>query len=97
MNNRQRNIQGPARITDHAKAQAAEKGWTLDEVYRAHVDPHICYPSGRYPGQQRHIRDNLVVIVDAARNICVTVYENVVETELRPDQIAAGVQIGKAS
>lgn len=90
-------ITTPARISDHCKAQAAEKGWTLDEVYKAHIDPDICYPSGRFPGQQRHIRDNLVVIVDAARNIAVTVYENVTETALRPDQIAAGVKIKRAS
>lgn len=93
MNHQRRHLSGPPRITDHAKAQAAAKGWSLDQVYQAHVDPDICYPSGRFPGQQRHIRDNLVVIVDAARNMAVTVYENVVETELRPDQVAAGVVI----
>lgn len=97
MRNHQRTITGPARITTHAKEQAAAKGWTLDEVFRAHVDPDIAYPSGRFPGQQRHIRDGLVVIVDAARNMAVTVYENVVETALRDDQIAAGVEIGRAS
>lgn len=90
MRNNHRNITGPARISDHAKAQAAAKGWSLADVYQAHVDPDICYPSGRYPGQQRHIRGNLVVIVDVRRNKAVTVYLNVEETELRPDQIANG-------
>lgn len=80
-------ITTPPRISTHCKEQAALKGWTLDDVFLAHVDPDICYPSGRYEGQQRHIRDNLVVVVDAVRNVAVTVYENVVETPLRPDQM----------
>lgn len=81
------------RITTHAMAQAKAKGWTLRQVFLAHVDPDVTYPSGRYPGQVRHIRGNLVAIIDAAANRCVTVYENVVETALRPDQIAKGEKI----
>lgn len=83
-------LTGHPRITDHAKAQAALKGWSLDDVFQAHVDPDICYPSGSHPGQQRHIRNDLVVVVDAKRNTAVTVYLNVKETDLRPDQIARG-------
>lgn len=87
--NNHRVLTGPPRITDHAKAQAAAKGWSLDDVYKAHVDPDICYPS-RYDGQQRHVRGDLCVIVDARRNKAITVYLNVKETDLRPDQIAKG-------
>lgn len=83
------------RIATHAIEQARAKGWSLRQVWLAHVDPDVSYPSGRYPGQVRHIRGNLVAIIDAAQNRCVTVYENVVETALRPDQIAAGVRISK--
>lgn len=82
-----------ARISDHAIAQAAEKGWTLHEVWLAHIDPDVRYPSLRYPGQFRHIRGNLVVIVDERLNKAVTVYLNVEETALRPDQIAKGERI----
>lgn len=82
-----------ARISNHAKDQAAAKGWSLWQVYLAHIDPDVTYPSGRYPGQVRCIRGNLVAIIDATRNICVTVYENIVETELRPDQIVKGERI----
>lgn len=94
-----RRITAPPRITSHAKQQAANKGFTLEQVFLAHTDPDICYPStqSRFPNQQRHVRDGLVVVVDATRNMAVTIYENVVETPLRPDQIAAGVEIGKAS
>jgi hypothetical protein len=81
------------RISTHAKEQAAAKGWSLHQVWQAHVDPDICYPSRRYEGQERRIRGNLVAIVDVARDLCVTVYENVVETALRPDQIARGDRI----
>lgn len=82
-----------ARISNHAKEQAAAKGWSLRDVWLAHVDPDITYASGKYAGQVRCIRGNLVAIVDEARNICVTVYANVVETDLRPDQIARGDKI----
>lgn len=82
-----------ARISTHAIEQAREKGWTLRQVWAAHIDPDVRYPSGRYPGQYRHIRGNLVVIVDEARNMAVTVYLNVEETALRPDQIAKGERI----
>ncbi len=81
------------RISDHAKAQAAAKGFSLDAVFLAHSDPDISYANGRYAGQARRIRDGIVAVVDEARNICVTVYANVVETELRPDQIARGDRI----
>lgn len=79
-----------ARISDHAISQAAEKGWSLHEVWLAHIDPDVRYPSGRYPGQYRHIRGDLVVIVEERSNKAVTVYLNVKETDLRPDQIARG-------
>jgi hypothetical protein len=77
------------RISDHGKAQAAAKGWTLHQVWLAHVDPDVTYPSRR-EGQMRHIRGNLVVIVDARSNRAITVYENIVDTPLRADQIAKG-------
>lgn len=84
------NFHHDARISDHAITQAAEKGWTLDQVFAAHAFPHVRYPSGSHPGQYRHIRGDLVVIVDERRNKAVTVYLNVKETDLRPDQIARG-------
>ncbi len=83
----------PPRISTHAKEQAASKGFSLDAVFLAHSDPDICYANGRYAGQARRIRDGIVAVVDEARNLCVTVYANVVETELRPDQIAKGERI----
>lgn len=70
------------------------KGWTLHEVFLAQTDPDVSYPS-RHPGQVRRIRGNLVVIVDEAANRVITVYENVVETALRPDQIAACERIAR--
>lgn len=82
-----------ARISDHAIEQARDKGWTLHEVWLAHVDPDVRYPSGRYPGQYRHCRGDLVAIVDERSNKCVTVYLNVEETALRPDQVAKGEKI----
>lgn len=82
-------------VTDHAKHQAEAKGWSAREVWLAMTDPDVTYPSRRFPGQVRRIRGDLVAIVDEAANRCVTVYENVKETALRPDQVAAGVEIGR--
>lgn len=82
-----------ARISDHAIDQAASKGWSLHDVWLAHIDPDVRYPSGRYPGQYRHCRGDLVVIVDERLNKAVTVYKNVEETPLRPDQVAKGEKI----
>lgn len=78
-------------VTAHCKRQAAAKGFSPQDVYLAQTQPHITYPSGpKYPGQERRIRGNLVVVCDIARNVAITVYENVRETALRPDQIARG-------
>lgn len=82
-----------ARISDHAKEQAAAKGWSLWDVYLAHVDPDVSYPSLKYRGQTRCIRGDLCAVIDNRKNICVTVYLNVEETPLRPDQIARGDRI----
>lgn len=75
------------RITHHAARQAAVKGFAIDAVIRAAQSPSITYPSGkRHPGQVRHIRDGIVAVVDPVTATVVTVYENVRETALRPDQ-----------
>lgn len=84
-------------ITRHAAEQAKAKGFTARETWLAMIDPDVTYPSNpkKYPGQVRRIRGNIVAVVDEAKNIAITFYENVVETDLRADQIAAGVRIGR--
>lgn len=83
-------------ITRHAVEQAKMKGFTAQQTWLAMTDPDTTYPSGKkYPGQERRIRGNVVAVVDKAANRCITFYENVKETALRPDQIAAGVEIGR--
>lgn len=91
MNNRRIN----ARISDHAKAQAEAKGWSLHQVWLAHTDPDVTYPSLKYKDQTRCIRGDLVAIVDDKTNKCVTVYLNIEETDLRPDQIEKGEVISR--
>lgn len=81
-------------MTRHAAKQAAAKGFTAHETWLVMTDPHVTYPSGpKYPGQIRRIRGNIVAVVDEKMNKAITFYENVVETALRPDQIAAGVKV----
>ena len=73
-------------LSGHAAQQARAKGWTEDQVLAAANDPHTTYANGRYPGQMRHIRDDLVAVVHPESRKVVTVYQNVKETDLRADQ-----------
>lgn len=73
--------------TFHADKMIAEKGFDPVAVFRAANDPSVTYDNGRHPGQRRHIRDGIVAVVDPASRKIITVYKNVVETDLRPDQI----------
>lgn len=78
-------------MTRHAVKQAKAKGFGPRETWLAMTDPDVTYPSGRrYPHQERRIRGNIVVVVDKVTNTAITFYENIVETDLRPDQIARG-------
>lgn len=74
------------RVTRHAAAQAAAKGFDMRAVVRAAVEPTVTYANGRYAGQMRHIREGIVAVVDTRTRTIVTVYANVVETDLRADQ-----------
>lgn len=70
----------------HALVQGSQKGMTPQEILLAAEQPQITYANGRFPGQMRHIRGDVVAVVDPARKVVVTVYRNVIETEVRPDQ-----------
>ncbi|RZU35958.1 hypothetical protein EV284_3441 [Streptomyces sp. BK022] len=74
------------RLTHHAQKQAQAKGWTSQQVLDAANRPHHTYPSGRVPGQYRHVKGDIVAIVDPVQHRVVTVYQDVEETDLRPDQ-----------
>lgn len=74
------------RLTRHAERQAAAKGWTEKDVLLAAESPLHTYPSGRVPGQLRHVRGDIVAIVEPKSRKVVTVYADVVETDLRRDQ-----------
>lgn len=79
-------------MTRHAREQARSKGFTTEQTWLAMTDPDVTYPSNpkRFPGQERRIRGDVVAVVDKARNQAITFYLNVVETDLRPDQVARG-------
>ncbi len=74
------------RLTRHAREQATSKGWSTAEVLRAANEPHHTYRSGRVYGQRRHVRGDIVTIIDPERSCIVTVYRDVEETDLRADQ-----------
>ena len=77
-------------FTRHAKDQAFKKGFSLDDVLKAASEPEITYGNGMAQGQDRHIRGDIVAIVDIVDRRIITVYENVKETEVRPDQVKSG-------
>lgn len=74
------------RLAGHAAQQATAKGFDHADVLAAANDPHTTYANGRYPDQMRHIRGNIVAVVHPQSAKIVTVYENVKQTDLRPDQ-----------
>uniref|UniRef100_A0AAU3I9W4 DUF4258 domain-containing protein n=1 Tax=Streptomyces sp. NBC_01393 TaxID=2903851 RepID=A0AAU3I9W4_9ACTN len=74
------------RLTYHAQQQALAKGWSAQEILEAANNPQHTYPSGRVPGQMRHIRGDIVTVIDPVARRIVTVYRDVAETRLRTDQ-----------
>jgi hypothetical protein len=80
------------RLTYHAQQQAAAKGWTSEDVLLAANKPLHTYPSGRVPGQVRHVRGDLVAVIDPVERRVVTVYQDVAETSVRKDQTDADAQ-----
>jgi hypothetical protein len=73
-------------LSGHASQQATAKGFSPDDILAAANDPHTTYDNGRFPGQKRHIRGDIVAVVHPEAQKVVTVYRNVTETDLRPDQ-----------
>ena len=79
-------------LSGHAQQQIRAKGWSEDDVLAAANDPHTTYDNGRYPGQKRHIRGDIVAVVHPDSGKIVTAYQNVTETDIRPDQSDADAQ-----
>ena len=76
-------------LTRHASEQAVAKGFGVDAVLNAARSPQITYESMRVPGQYRHVSGRIVAVVDPVDRRVITVYENVTETDVRPDQTDA--------
>lgn len=70
----------------HARQQCLAKGITEADVLAAANTPAHTYPNGRYPGQWRHILGEVCAVVDPVKGHVITIYANVVETDLRADQ-----------
>lgn len=83
---------GEYHLTFHAQRQAVEKGWSTAQILEAANRPLHTYPSGRVPGQMRHVRGDIVAVVDPATRRVVTVYRDVIETDLRADQVDQDAQ-----
>lgn len=91
----------PITISPHARQQAEAKSIALATVWAIAQNPQTTYTSDRYrcqrcgTDQQRWTGEahgtKLCLAVNACCGIVVTVWLDQVETDLRPDQIAAGV------
>lgn len=75
-------------ITAHAVKQVQAKGFALRDVVAVAQRPDFAYESRRYPGQEKRIGNGLCVVVDPKAQRIITVFEHLVRTSLRPDQIA---------
>lgn len=75
--------------THHVMKTASAKGFSLVAVLKAANDPSTAYPSRKVEGQMRHVRGDLVAVVDPASRKVITAYKNVEQTPLRPDQTDA--------
>jgi hypothetical protein len=82
----------PYTLSGHAAQQARAKGWSEDAVLNAANNHEVAYDNGRYHDQKRHIRGDIVAVVHPQSKKVVTVYQNVTETALRPDQTDADAQ-----
>lgn len=77
----------PFTLTWHVSHQVCpRKGFSEAQVLDAANNWQVRYPSNRVPGQYRHISGEVVAVVDPIKRQVVTAYENVRETDLRPDQ-----------
>lgn len=76
-------------LTRHCVEQARAKGLDLAAIRAAAADPDVTYESHRHPGQYKHIKDGLCVVVDRDRAVIITVFLHHVRTALRPDQVTA--------
>lgn len=76
----------PFTLSGHAAQQARSKGWSEDDVLNAANNHEVAYDNGRFPDQKRHIRGDIVAVVHPVSRKVVTVYKNVAETDVRPDQ-----------
>lgn len=75
-------------LSKHCVLQAREKGFSLEAIRAAAVDPDVTYESHRHPGQYKHIKDGLCVVVDHEKAVIITAFLHHVRTALRPDQVS---------
>jgi hypothetical protein len=75
------------RFTLHAQHVARAKRFHPLAMLDAANDPDVSYASHLHPGQHKHIKGDLCVVVDREKGMIITAFLNVVETPLRPDQM----------
>lgn len=78
--------------TAHATRTIEAKGFDLDMVEAVWRDPDMTYPSHKHPGQHKRIGQGIVLCCDDKTGRVITIFLNLVETDLRPDQTSADAQ-----
>jgi hypothetical protein len=80
---------GGWRLSRHVIEQTALKGFSIEDVMETIDNPHDVNDNLLHPGQQRHMRDKICVVVDPATKSAITVFANWVATAPRADQTDA--------
>lgn len=79
------------RLTVHARARAAELGFTVAEVLLAAVDPEVTYRSRRFPDMATHQRGDLAVACwPDTRTVCTVLLRSAERWEHGRDVRSAG-------
>ena len=85
----------PSRFTAHATQKLRDLDATSQEIdWALRATP---YQSRNWPDQWRFCAGRLCLIVADGTGVIITAYLNRAVTPLRPDQIAAGVQIKRSA
>jgi hypothetical protein len=76
----------------HLVEQARMKGFDMNDIIAAIDDPEEINDNRLHPGQKRHMRGSVCVVVDPEARSAITCFENWVATPPREDQTDAASQ-----
>lgn len=73
-------------LTAHAASTIEAKGFDPDLIEAVWRDPDVTYPSHKHRGQHKRMGQGVCLCCDDKTGKVITVFVNMVETDLRADQ-----------